>query len=171
MTTQIIKANKEKLEELCRANIVGARVNGSYISVKLPESEREAEHLSYFWSHIFRNNKEDIKEISFAYREKDKELPLSSLNKFLNKIGFDIKPKVEEGQIGESFVRPELIRYEKGKILNVITNKENWTQANKIAQKSNTFSAPRVMLLENLCYQVNIPLECVKSVEFKGDFY
>lgn len=172
MTNQKILENKTKLEEICRANIVGAKTSGPCIYVPLPQSEREAENLAYFWHPVFKENKNEIKEISFAYQEKDKELPLSYPKKLFKSLGFKIKPKTKEGEIGNLSVSPELIRYENGqKYVNVITKKEDWTLANKLAQKSNTFSAPFVLLPKNLCYQVNIPLECIKSIEFKGDFY
>jgi len=165
-------ATKDLLEEICRANVVGAKRAGPYIYVPSPQSEREAEQLAYFWHPVFKKNKEEIKNITFAYQEKDRELPLSYVKKFLKKVGFDVKPKTEEGKIEDCSVSPELIMYENGQgYVNVITKKEDWTLANKLAQKSNTFSAPFIMLPENLCYQVNIPLECIKSVEFKGDFY
>lgn len=162
---------KADLEELCRENIVGARANGPDISVPMPQSEREAENLAYFWRPVFKENKNEIKEIQFVYQEKDKELPLSYIQKFSKRIGFGIRPEIEEGKIGELFIYPESIRQLNGHEINVITTKENWTPLNKLAQKCNTFNAPFVLMPENLCYQVNIPLECIKSVKFKGDFY
>ncbi|MEK6824093.1 MAG: hypothetical protein AABY06_03600 [Nanoarchaeota archaeon] len=156
-----------KLEEICEENVVGARINGSFISVPQPQSMREAEQVAYFWSHVFRKEKEYLEKIGFVYQKKDEELPLSYPAKLIKKLGVKIKPKIKAGEIGSAYFTPELIRYSSGKSVNFILKKDEWQPLNKIYQNCNTFSAPVVMLPENLCYQVNIPLECIGGVKFK----
>ena len=59
-----------KLEEICEENVVGARINGSFISVPQPSSIMEAEQVAYFWSHVFRKEKEYLEKIGFVYQKR-----------------------------------------------------------------------------------------------------
>ena len=49
----------------------------------------------------------------------------------------------------------------------LILEENEWKPLNKIAQNSDTFFAPYVMTLANLCYRAKIPLECIIQTEFK----
>src|SRR3990167_8004443 len=131
------------LEEICKANIVGAKITGDYIYVSQPTSEREAENLASFW------------------------YPLFDGKKFLRKLGIKIEPTIKDGEIKMASLNPELIRYYNKQTVKFILNENEWRSVNKLAENSNTFNAPFAMLPENLCYQVDVPLECITRIEFK----
>ena len=167
--TKILKiANEENpLEEICRENIVGAKLVGNYISVPQPNSIKEAENLASFWYPIFEKKKYDVKIVDFVYQEKNKKLPLSYGKKFLKKLGIKIKHAIKEGEIKRASLNPELTRYYDKQTVKFILNEDEWISVNKLAQNSDTFNAPFAMLPKNLCYQVNIPLECITRIEVK----
>ena len=161
---------KNQLEEICKTNLakeLGAQAGEIYISVPLPKTEIEAENLARFWNNVYNEKKDDIHSINFVYQEKEKELPLPYMQKLIKKVGFDIKSKTEEGEIGNCSVSPELIRSVEKSYLNFILKEEEWKPINNIAQNCDTFYAPLVFLPKNLCYAVKIPLECIIQIKFK----
>ena len=155
------------LEEICKANIVGAKIAGDYIYVSQPNSIMEAKNLASFWYPIFERRKDDVKIVDFVYQEKNKKLPLSYGKKFLRKLGIKIEPTIKDGEIKMASLNPELIRYYNKQTVKFILNENEWRSVNKLAENSNTFNAPFAMLPENLCYQVDVPLECITRIEFK----
>jgi len=164
----------EYVDFLALSNNIG-KIKGkdffSYVGVEnIPQSIEEARDYSNFWNPIISEFKKDVENIEFFYQEKDKELPLSFVNNVLNKIGFKINPKIQEGELKYDKVTPELIRNvdSSKSLVNIIAKKDEWKRLNDLAKESHGFSAPYVMLPENLCYQVNIPLECISGVKFNS---
>jgi len=137
---------------------------------EIPKSMEEAMAYSNFWNPILDEFKEDIGKIEFFYQEKNKELPLSFGKKLLKSVGFNVKPEVKEGKVRYDKVNPEVIRNvnPSKSLVNIVTRENEWKRLNSIAQNTEDFSAPFVMLPENLCYQVNIPLECISGICFKS---
>ena len=128
----------------------------------------EAAKKGYFWNSLFHEFKEDVEKIEFFYKEKDKELPLSPLGNLAKKIGFNITPKIQEGEVKKTQVHPITIN-KNFPILNVIASKENWERLNAIWNNGGEgFSAPHILTVEPLCYRVNLPLENIAEVKFKS---
>lgn len=161
---------ENEIKKIAEKNKVNAIVKGpfDYICVDRPNSLEEAEKNADFWGDVLEKFNEEVEQIGFVYQEKDKEIPLSYGKSLLKKIGFNIQPKTEPGKIGYEQVKPECLTYQKNSTLKLITKEDEWKKLNEIAQKSDTFSAPFVLLPKNLCYQINIPLECIVETRFKS---
>ncbi len=174
MTSNQIQTIREYVNFLALSNKVDTVIVNeilNYINIgKCPQSIEEATSHAGFWSPIVDKFKEDIEKMEFFYQEKDKELPLSSKQKLVKFIGLKIKPKLETGEVKYDEVNPELIRDVNisKSLVNIITNENEWKKLNAISQNSDTFSAPFGLLPKNLCYQVNIPLECINGIKFKS---
>ncbi len=178
--------NKNFLEEICRANIVGAKIAGHYISVPQPTSIREAEKLGSFWNPIFENKKDDIQSINFVYQEEGKELPLSYGKKFLKKLGIKIEPKIKEGEIKFESINREQglfygMNYDKNNYFEIILNKDSVEKFEKIKQNFNNYDCGGYLFIQKFprnfsvimnrgilwTTHLNIPLECITKIEFR----
>lgn len=164
-----IKSNK--LEETARKYNVNATFLNKNISVPEPNTIEEAVNILGFWEEILKERKNTPKKIEFAYQERNQEIPLSYLKKMLRKTGFNIKPQEKEGEIKYESVSPKAILSvgnflpDSESFVKMITDKREWERLNKISQGTDTFSAPYVWNLENLCYRVNVPLQCILKME------
>jgi len=164
-----IKSNK--LEETARKYNVGATFSNNEISVPEPNTIEEAVDILNFWENVLKERKNTPKKIEFAYQERNQEIPLTYIKKILKKVGFKINPQEKEGEIKYESIHPELILSVgnslpySDSLVKMITNKEEWKRLNKVAQETDTFSAPYVMAFENLCYRVNVPLQCITKIE------
>jgi hypothetical protein len=160
----------KKLEEIARKYDVKAIFSDNKISVPEPNTMEEAVNILGFWGKVFEEREGTPEKIEFLYQERNKELPLSYTKKMLRKVGFKIKTQEKEGDVKRESVKPESILsvdplLNAGSFVKMITNKDEWKRLNKVAENSDTFSAPYVFALENLCYRVNIPLQCITKME------
>lgn len=166
----------EYITNLALENRVGLDISknlSNYVSTKkIPESMEEALSYANFWRPILEEFKDGIGRIDFFYQEKDKHLPLSYNKKLLNLIGFNVKPKMKEGEIRYDKVNLNLVRFVYSPSpVSVVTNEDEWKRLNTISKNTDTFSAPCVQTLKPLCWQVHIPLGCINGVNFKqSDF-
>jgi hypothetical protein len=173
-TTEKIKYKtiRDYVDYLASANKVElgtANEPSNYLSTKkIPKSMDEAVSHAKFWNPIVNEFKEEIGRIYFFYQENDKQFPLSYKQKFLKSIGFKIKPKTEEGEVKYDNVNPQVLSVNQSRsLVNLITQEEEWKRLNALAKNAGPFTAPFALLPKNLCYQVNIPLECISAVGFK----
>ena len=171
-TFSYVKNNK--LEEVARKYNVNATFLDKNISVPEPNTIEEAVNILNFLGEILRERKKTPKKIEFAYQERNQEIPLPYLKKILRKIGFKIKPQEKEGEVKYDSVSPRSILSvgnplpDSESFVRMIIDKEEWERLNKVSQVTDTFSAPYVMSLENLCYRVNIPLQCILKMELNN---
>lgn len=168
----------EYITNLALENRVGLDISknlSNYVSTKkIPESMEEALSYANFWRPILEEFKDGIGRIDFFYQEKDKHLPLSYNKKLLNLIGFNVKPKMKEGEIKYDKVNVKGFM-DTGSLespVRIFTdNEDEWKRLNAIWKNTDNFSAPFVQTLKPLCYRVNIPLECINGVNFnQSDF-
>lgn len=159
-----------EIKEIADKNKVDAIVNDSfnYVCVDKPKSLEEAAKNANFWEDVLEEFNEGVEQIGFVYQEKDKKIPLSYMESLFNKIGFNINQKTEPGKMGYEQVKFELIRWPKNSAVNLITKEDEWKRLNEVSKNSKTFSASFAMLHENLCYQINIPLEYIVEARFKS---
>ena len=129
----------------------------------------DAELYSSFLKDILNNFRKNIKKIGFLYQEKEKELPLSFGKNLAKKLGFKIKPNLQQGEIKKDTVNPQLIkkRIVNKDVLEIITFKDEWKRLNALSKESYGFSAPYIETLEDLCFRLYIPLENIVELEFK----
>ncbi len=161
---------KKYIENIALNNGVSIDFYGDFdrrLKADKSKSIQESGTYEHFWNSLFHEFKDEIEKIKFLYQEKDKELPLSFGKNLARKLGFNVKPKTQEGEIKKEQLSPIMIR-KNFPTLNVIISKEEWKLLNVLAKDSHGFSAPYVMMPEPLNHQVNIPLENIVEVKFKS---
>lgn len=161
----ILSEYAKNLSDKYKMNI---SIRDNKVSVPLPESIEQAKETGKFWKDLFGFTDVDdtLEKIEFVYQEKDKEIPLSYTKNLIKKLGFNIKPKKETGKIKYDSVKPETISFYEGSA-RITTTQQEWKRLNEVSKNTETFSSPFIMLPENLCYRVNIPLECIIKSDFK----
>lgn len=140
------------------------------VSLSMPESWDEVFSCSIFWGDVITEFKEDLGKIKFVYQEKSQELPLSLGKNIAKKLGFKVKPKTKAGEVKYEEATPQIIMKvdNEKSLVSIVTEEKEWRRLNEISNITENFSAPYVMTLPNLCYRVNIPLECITDVTFKS---
>ncbi|OYT36275.1 hypothetical protein B6U91_01580 [Candidatus Pacearchaeota archaeon ex4484_71] len=134
-------------------------------------SREEADNYRYFVSEVLDKFGEDVREIGFYYKEKDKEIPLSFGKGLLKRLGASVKQKVKEGELKYFKIHPKLIRsnnYEENSVAFVIPNEE-WGSLKEIQNNTLNFEVRSSFLPEGLSQQVKIPLWHITEIGFKGD--
>ncbi len=180
METNTIESEYKTIEEyvnsLAREKGVNATVYGDFNKgVKIEEPLRSIENAKEmlargpFWHSLFSEFKDNVEKVGFLYQEKEKELPLSLGKSLAKKVGFNMAPEIQEGEIKKGNVNPNFIRMNVPgtAMINIITSESEWRILNALAKESYGFSAPYVMMPEPQCYQVNVPLENIVEVRFK----
>ena len=116
----------------------------NYVSIKnIPASMKEAVSCSNFWGDVLNEFHKDINKIDFFYESKSEEVKYNQVSP--QAILMVDKPK---------------------SLIKMITNEKEWKRLNEVSKETDDFSVPYVFSLKNLCYRVNIPLECINGVTF-----
>jgi len=169
------RTNRQYLEGLAKEKDVYTAVADEMFNtlrVNEPLSVEEAKIYPVFWTSVFDEFKDNIKEIEFAYQEKGKELPLSKGKNLLRKLGCNIKPKIKKGDIKLERVTPELVHYinHNESFISLATQEEEWKRLNAIWNDGGIgFSAPYILTMEPLCYRVNIHCGNISKITFKPE--
>ena len=162
---------KNEIKEIAGKNKVKIIIKDffNYVCVDQPKSLEETARNADFWKDILEKFNKGVEKIRFVYQEKDKEIPLSYGKSLFKKIDFNIQPQTEPGGIKYEEANPKLIISQKNSVV-LITKEDEWKRFNEISKNSDSFSAPFVLLPKNLCYKINIPLECIIETRFKSNY-
>lgn len=137
--------NKLASDNKFNATLSDKPANSVFIK-NIPQSMEEAISASNFWGDVLDEFHKDVSKIDFFYGEKS-------------------------GDIKYDGVNPQAILVvDKSKsLLKLITQEEEWKRLKKVSQITDTFDVPFALLPKNLCYHVNIPLECINGVTFNQE--
>ncbi len=168
------KTRKDYVTGLALENKINADLSSKSNNVihlnRIPSSMEEAVSYSKFWGEILDEFEDNVDKIDFFYQEKNKQLPLSSKQKFLKSIGFKVNPKMQEGEVKYTTVSPlcirEVSKFNENSLVKMITEEKEWNRLNALSRETNDFHAPFALLPKNLCYHVNVPLECIEKITF-----
>lgn len=155
--------------------MVSRENKGFKISLVQPDSIDKTKATSYFWRSILNKDNgfvEDynVEQVNFVYQTKDTVKDLPFFKKGLNRIGFEFRPDIIEGETVYDSFSPVTYMGLVGGSSSFVLDLNDYKKFSELSKNTYDFIVKKVLTVDPLAKRIDVPLETIVGLNIKDTY-